>query len=205
MEVLIPIIFAVVVFGIIGMRIYNLHIVPAEQEKAKNETEGFIKCERGTATLIARNPSISKVIKIEEAKNYTIAHEPEKTHFGAVTVGGVTTGGTYTTGGYDYISNSTKSGFYNMVYGGNDHIFQIQLTDEQYKQAQKSKIAKYLNEENKQIYVHTPHSYTKFDDMMVSSMTDKNQILNYALSDKRGYPTREKCEEILAWLCGCDD
>ena len=188
---------------IMCMRIYNTAIVPMRQSSAKAKTTNLITYDESelTATLISRDPKIADIIKIVDDRNYTIKYEPKKLHVGAVSVGGITTGGTYTTGGYNYVSGSSKSGYCNLEYAGR-MITHIQLTSEQYNKAKNSIIAPYLNEKWKQIDVHAPVHYTEIEAQMVLNSI---KTTGFAGNNKKGYPSREKCEQILGWLCGVDE
>lgn len=188
----------IVCFVIIGRKLY----VALQQDAERAKAASLISYDgEFTATLIDRSPQIADIIKIVDDHNYTIKYEPEKLHVGAVSVGGVTTGGAYTTGGYNYVSGSSKSGYCNLEYAGN-MVTKIKLTSEQFDKAKKSVIAPYLNEKEKQIDVHTPVQYTEMEaKMILIGIKTTGSIGNAA---KKGYPSREKCEQILGWLCGSD-
>lgn len=159
----------------------------------------------GVLKISERKPAIAKVVKIVNDKNYTVSYEPEKIHIGAVTVGGVTTGGAYKTGGYHYVSGSEKSGKCKLVYFG-ETIWKIQLNDELFNRAKSSSISKYLIEEKKQIQVIKPVYYTESETrMMYNNLSSSGYMdMGAGLRDKakQGYPTYDKCKEIMNWICG---
>ena len=111
-------IFCVIMLGFLCYFIYNNFIWPVkekkekeEQERLAEETSAFMKYGvdgKSTLSVYKRGPEITKLVKIVDDKDIIMDYEPEKTHFGAVTVGNVTTGGTYTTGG-DYYDRGLQN------------------------------------------------------------------------------------------------
>lgn len=187
------------------LRFYNGTIVPLKRNFAKAKTASLISYNESnlTATLINRSPKIANVIKIKKDHNYTIGYKPETLHIGAASVGGVTTGGSYTTGGYNYVSGVSKSGYYNLEYDGH-MITKIKLTSEQFDMAKKSVIvAPYLNEKERQIDVHAPvQPPSEMEVKMMLNSLERTGYVGNAGNAKEGYPSKRKCEQILAWLCG---
>lgn len=165
-----------------------------EEREAKRVSAELISFDQYTLTaiLLKIDTRIWDVIKIEDSYYIYTKYEPEKLHIGAASVGGVTTGGAYKTGGYNYIAASSKSGTCYLQYDGHI-IVHIKLTDEMFKDAQKSSIAPYLDDAQKCINVHNPVQRSTSELMM----SLKNiQSTGNAGNDFRGYPSREKCEQI---------
>ena len=99
----------------------------------------------GTLHVFARDPKISRVLKIVKDRNVVTAYNPQKIHIGGVASGGVVSGGAYTTGGNYYVSHSEASGKYKLVYGGDEQIvIRIQLDDKLYQIAYAMAIGKRL-------------------------------------------------------------
>ena len=103
--------------------------------------------------LFKRDERIRDYVKVTEAHNLSVAHEPEKIHIGAVSVGGVTTGGVYKTGGYDYVKIGSKNGDGMLTYKGS-FIKTVKLSDETYKSAKKD-IPSWVNDSEKQLNLYT--------------------------------------------------
>ena len=75
-------------------------------------------------------------------------------------------------------------------------IQRIQLTDELYKEAQKTVIKEYLNDK-KQIVVEG-----ECGNIIVASQILGIHSMETQRELYKGYPTREKCQEIIDWICG---
>ena len=194
---------------ILVMYVYNKAIKPTKNEINANLTKEYVSYNNSAFTLVLkeRNQAIAKVVKIKNDKNFTVAYEPEKIHFGAATVGGITTGGAYTTGGYHYISSSEKNGLCVLEYAGN-FVSKIQLDDSLYRLAKESAIEKYLNSD-KQIQVVDPVYFSESEIQRMHSNLSSSGYMNMG-SDlmrkgKQGYPTYEKCLEIMNWICGANN
>ena len=86
----------------------------------------------------------------------------------------------------------------------NQTIFRIQLTDEQFKQAQNSNIRKYLNEQKKQIMVVEDVVYTESEQIEVLAALKASSGLNIGEAGKKGFPSYEKCVAIMNWICDND-
>ncbi|MBQ4427937.1 MAG: hypothetical protein II881_09370 [Oscillospiraceae bacterium] len=185
-------------FGII------FFIIGIKAQKGLKESEiGCYFIEKGTLVVKERKMDVGKIVTIMDDYNPVVKYEPEKLHIGAVTVGGITTGGTYTTGGNYYVAGKEKTGHYRLVCKDNT-IYKIQLSDEQFKLAQKSRINKYLNEEKKQIMVVDEVSLTASEMIEYVATAKSSGYLTGGEVGKKGFPSYEKCREILSWLCGCN-
>lgn len=165
----------------------------------------------GTLSLKNKDAVWKKYIKIVKAKNFYLGYEPEKLHYGSVSVGGVTSGGFYTTGGYNKVNATTNSGKYTMEFQGDPNITdntirRIALSEELYEEARKSNIAKYLSSSGHYIELFEKVERTKeeTDELLrnARALAMGNPLTSgLAIDDKRGYPTYEKCKEILDWIC----
>ena len=190
--------------AIIVLRVKNQVVDPIKNSVTSSKVKEYVKFDEKTATLtiLERNPEIAKAVKIVNDKNISVGYEPEKLHYGSVSVGGVTTGGFYKTGGYNTFSSSGKSGYVYLDYLGH-MIRYIQLDNQLYELAQGSSIAAYLNG-SKQIQVVNPVSLS-IDD--VKGVFDSSGHLGAGANtvmqkSKQGYPSHQKCWEILHWICG---
>lgn len=152
-----------------------------------------------------KGSKLGQLIKITKVTDVAIGHEPEKIHIGSATVGGVTTGGVYKTGGYNYYTGASYSGKYVFWFGtkSNGHeITRIFLSQDLYKKAETSSIAKYLNSMTRSIELVDVH--TKYTDLELAEL----KMFAYGQAGTshalhKAYPTYEKCAEILNWLT-CD-
>lgn len=147
----------------------------------------------------------SDFIKIVGVKNTYLGYEPKKLHYGSATVGGVTSGGFFTTGGYNKVVGETKSGKYSLRFEGKI-ISTISLSSDLYEQAKHSNIAKYINESTRRIEVFTKVQRTKEETEALLANATKLATgvaleSGMALDDWRGFPSKEKCQEIYKWLC----
>lgn len=163
-------------------------------------------------TLYLKNKGVvwKKFIKVRKVRNFHLGYEPEKLHFGSATVGGVTSGGFYTTGGYNKVVASSNSGKCELEFTGDANILNktirvIRLSDELYAEAQKADIAKYLNPTTKSIEMFDKVIRTKgeVDVLINNAMKLVNGVpltSGMAIDDTRGFPTYQKCKEILDWM-----
>lgn len=146
--------------------------------------------------VIKRGNVFSEILEIKKVVDQVTRYEPEKLHFGAATVGGVTTGGTYKTDGYNYVVGTRETGKYSLVYE-KDAVQTIRLPPELIEAAKQSAIKEYVNSSG--VIKVIPPTSGSIPDYLVGK-TDlamlylKEQMLS-------NYPTREKCQAILDWLC----
>lgn len=195
-------IFVILFFGFIAclwLRTWNLTVKPAVQELQRNKMYDKARYDKETFTLhlYCRGPEIASHFKIKDDKNLEISYRPLQVHVGTASVGGVTTGGVYTTGDYHYVSGEHKNGLCRLEYTG-EILVRIQLSDELYKDAKKSSIQKYLNAD-KQIEVIQPKARSYEEIKLAHHLMTTT---GYAGNDyyKKGYPTYQKCKEILDWI-----
>ena len=165
----------------------------------------------GSLHLKKRGPFWKDFVKVKKAENVFLGYEPEKLHYGSVTTGGVTSGGFYKTGGYNKFVTTTVPDKYTMKYIGRDingeTIRSIVLSEELYKEARNSSIAKYLTpSSNCIVLIGKTHlsqeQANSFVENAVNLATNTPITSNVYVADKSGYPSREKCMEILNWMCG---
>ncbi len=169
----------------------------------KKEQAGCTFIEEGTLEIKERKPEVANVVKIQTDYDAIVKYEPVKLHVGAVTVGEVTSGGAFTTGGYNYLAGTKKNGKYKLTAFGQT-IRRIQLSDEQYLSAKQSNIAKYLNDKHQiEVIVHVYRTDEEMRSMIQN--LQKSSYLYGGETMKKGYPSYEKCKEIMDWLCGLND
>ena len=191
------------VIGLIPL-VLGAQIVKGNKKKMAIKESGlrFID-ESGTLEIKERKPEVANVVKIQTDYDAIVKYEPVKLHVGAVTVGEVTSGGAFTTGGYNYLAGTKKNGKYKLTAFGQT-IRQIQLSDEQYLSAKQSNIAKYLNDKHQiEVIVHVYRTDEEMRSMIQN--LQKSSYLYGGETMKKGYPSYEKCMEIMDWLCGLND
>lgn len=197
-------------------------ITKDDEKKAKENAElrkNYISKSKYTGNglilyLNERNPIVRTGFAIKKSTDDTITKVPEKLHVGAVTVGGVTTGGTYKTGGYNEVS-SKHNGLFELQYEGRN-VSRIELSYSLLEEAQKSSISKYLCDvegilgnasySDRQIYstlYNLDERYIMVVDYVPSTMNQYHELKS-GINRKYGYPTYEKCLEILNWISGED-
>lgn len=148
-----------------------------------------------TLFIKKRLPQFADSFTIERVMLTPMSYNPEKYIFTSATVGGITTGGIDKVGGNYVSGKKVDSGKCELKYLG-QKIQRIQLTAELYKEAQKSAIKKYLNDK-KQIVLEDETSggvVISAQLLGVHSLTTQQMLY-------KGYPTREKCQEIIDWIC----
>ncbi len=152
-------------------------------------------------SIIKRGNMLRSVIRIQEVTEREKEYAPEKLHLGAVTVGGVTTGGIYKTGGV-YDGKAIETGKYALVYNG-IRIEKIKLPPELKKMAEESDIKQYLDGSGAIEVVGDIQM--DVSDMRALQALEHTHPGAYAIYLQKlswtRYPTREKCKEILDWLC----
>ena len=128
-------------------------------------------------------PVLTNCLKIVEARDIITKYEEEKTHFGAVTVGGVTTGGTYKTGGYSYNTVGEKNGYYLLLYYGSP-VCRVEFTNEEVIQkCKKSNAGSHLYGNSIQIYDPEVAKYSPHTPPSKES------------------PSYKMCKDVLDFLC----
>lgn len=194
--------------AVIAFAIYKVVTI----QKAYNSIKDCFSPSGGTLRIDSRGDVWKQFIKIKKVKNTYLGYEPEKLHYGSATVGGVTSGGFYTTGGYNKVVATTDSGKYELEFTGDANMLdktirRIVLSDRMYAEAEKSNIAKYLNPATKSIEMYNKVIRTKqeVDALLNNAMKLVNGVpltSGMAIDDTRGFPTYEKCKEVLDWMCG---
>lgn len=160
----------------------------------------------GSLSIDRRDSKYSNLIAIKPHKLQQHSYNPEKLHYGSVTVGGVTSGGFYKMGG-NYYSKDYSDGKYKLVYKTinqngqvmEDVIKKITLSDKLTEQALNSNIKNYVSG-NSIIVVEDINGSAEVAALMrTGQRTAAVNLLE--VEQAKGYPSKEKCEEILNWLC----
>lgn len=154
----------------------------------------------GILKLEERNSNFDVLLTIEKHRHYDIKYKPEEYKYIGVSGRGVSVGEVIQTGGYNYISNSEKTGKYCFNYCG-DPVNKIELTDALLEKAKNSNISKYIKDNY--IIVYDSDAVQIPDYVAKSLLTGSTDAMNLASSyTAMGYPTYSKCEEIKNWICG---
>ena len=136
-----------------------------------------------------------------------IKYNEEKIHIGSASVGGVTTGGVYKTGG-DYSVKDLSSDRYELIFRkplnlnvcDETPIKTIRLSDQLVKKAQGTPVEKYIRNYNKIEVVWDVKGSKAVSDLARMGMTAQAVSLLSA-EQAEGYPTLEKCNAIIDFLC----
>ena len=201
-------------FFIIGIILFIIGLIGRviSSSAKKTQTLAYATYNKDSMTLNVnrRGPVMNTILSITEAKNLHLKETPVEVRYAGATVGGVSTGGFYTVGGETVITGSQSSGKWMLNYIDKEigtgaltqdkktlrMIGKIQLTPALYEQAKKSNISKYLSGNNT-IQVIDSLNLTESEAGFAArnfNSTAAQDIL------KKGYPSREKCQEILNWL-----
>lgn len=148
-----------------------------------------------TLSIKKQTSQFADSFTIEKVMLTPMSYNPEKYIFTSATVGGITTGGIDKVGGNYVSGKKVDSGKCELKYFG-QKIQRIQLTDKLYKEAKKSAIKKYLNDK-KQIVVENE---TDGSAVISAQLFGIHSLTTQEMLHK-GYPSREKCKEIIAWIC----
>lgn len=161
----------------------------------KQELEQYANIRYGVVSLTKRDSRFIKAFSIDRDMITPMSYNPEKYIYTSATVGGITTGGIDKVGGNYVKGKELHSGKFVLNYYG-EKVERIQLTDKLYKQAQKSPIKKYLDGVNQIVVEEKADGAAIVAAMMLGAFSADGQILRHD-----GYPTYEKCREIIAWIC----
>lgn len=179
------------------------------------KAEAKLKCRikinnqwRGYYTLYVeeQNELFLNIVKMYPHKVNQYRKRPIKLHIGSATVGGVTTGGVYTTGGDTtkscYRSEKMELKYTHWTGAGCETVLisQIVLSRALTEKAEKSKISSYLNGDTIQVIEKVEHSGYVYAALQLGYTTEAVNQSN--AEDAKGYPSGEKCENIIRWLCG---
>ncbi len=163
----------------------------------------------GTTLYInKRDKALRAIFKTKAHEVGSIEHIPEKYIYTSATVGGITTGGISKVGGYDEV-NQFKIARRDLLYLTRNEnaanilehrIEKIHLANDLMEEAKKSPIKDYLKG-NDIIVVEQIKPSDGYIALMQAGMT--NQAASLASAEASlGYPTPEKCNAIIDWICG---
>lgn len=194
---------------------YIKKLVKTDSGRQQTMTSATYNPSRKTLNVYRRSATIGSSVVINEAGYF--GRTPMQLHYGSASSGGVTTGGFYTTGGDLQMSSSLRSGRYELDYvsssvpgvfraGKKEYalIEKIALTPDLYEEAKKSKIAGFLNNDDKSIQVvKTSEQVLKaglVSEQEIKAAAGNPESLTAQNLNLRRYPTRSECLEILNWL-----
>lgn len=179
--------------------------------KVKQAKEALKVCrfEGDTLYVDEQSPALSKVLHFSELKVKQYKYNPEKIHFGAVTVGGVTTGGTYKTGG-DYSNSDHAVGRYELVYTAymgawsvvEGKVKRIVISDSLKEKAKQSSILQCLkgNEITVVYSINAASNQQVHDLIRLGYKTEAVNLMK--MIEATGYPDKERGNAISELLCG---
>lgn len=167
-----------------------------------------------TLHIKEQNKLFATVMKIKNHEVAQYQNDPLKVHVGAATVGGVTTGGVYTTGGglsqtdyndgrsvliYKQVVKPKENEVHLTTFISETELKSIVLSDELARKAKQSEIKEYLKGNTIEIVQEVKPSNIVAELMsMGQNLRAANQL---SMEQAAGYPSRKKCEKIIAWLC----
>lgn len=169
----------------------------------ESSVSDFAKMENyGELKVFRTGKPLAKAIKIVDDKDAVVKYEPKKIHIGAATVGSVTTGGVYTTGGFNYLAGTAKNGLYRLEFAGK-MITKINVSPRLRSTVRNSVVSKYLDN-SCNICVVDDVFLSENEQREVITSLNASSGLNVGNAGKKGYPSFEKCVEIMNWLSGND-
>lgn len=182
------------------------------------EAEAILKgcrIEGTTLHVEEQNEAFSTVLTMKRHEISSYDRNPVKVHVGAATVGGFTTGGAYTTGGgisktsygsgraeliYKHVRKPKENEVLIGTFIDESKVKSIVLSDELAQKARSSEIKEYLRGNTIRIVEDVkPSNY--FTQLMASGQ-NLAAVSQLSLEESAGYPTQEKCQKIIDWLCG---
>lgn len=162
--------------------------------------------------LVIKNrcPENVAAFGVKDYKRQNYSDVPAKLVYTGASVGGITTGGVHISGGYTSVSNGIKSGkcillysWYNGKEVETGDVETIAVSNNSGASYNSSKISKYVR--NKKIIVVDDKAKKKmagslaYLKMNARSVTTLNMYEDAIIED---YPSKEKCLEIVSWICG---
>lgn len=160
-----------------------------------------------------QNEAFSSFLKMKRHEVSEYQRDAVKVHVGAATVGGFTTGGAYTTGG-GISKTSYGDGRVELIYRhvrkpkenekgifiDESKVKNIALSDELAEKARNSEIKEYLH--GNTIRIVEDVRISNYVAQLMASGQNLAAASQLSLEQSAGYPTQEKCQKIIDWLCG---
>lgn len=176
-------------------------IYPIKQANAQDTASKLESCltfdeKTNVLHLHSQHPKIEKIVKMERYEILHTGYQPETVTYTSVTVGNVTTGGVSHNDAYKYISGTSKTEKYKLVYLGKE-IKTIKLCNSTVrKKAEQIGLQEYMNSNGDIMVVKGVRVSREAAQMALSGYYSpmQNELLP-------GYPTEDKCRKILDFLC----
>lgn len=176
-------------------------IYPIQEENAKNTAGKLVSCitydeKTRVLKLHGFHRHIGKIIKMQRYQILHTGYQPEKTTYTSVTVGNVTTGGVSREEAYKYISGTSNTDKYQLMYVGKE-IKRIQLcSDDVKREALQLGLDEYMNRDGEIVVVENRHISREAAQAALAGFYSpmQNEILP-------GYPDKGKCSRIRDFLC----
>lgn len=200
---IVVIVFLIGILVIMILCIYNKGIKPAINDYKINSLFKYASLPANNEMFLRRRgQKLAKAIKIVDDKHDIIRYKPEEHIYTGATVGGITMGSVNKVGGYNYVSGTKQTGKYQIYYAG-ELIKSITLDSDLYNIAKNSKIAKYIDGHKIIIVESVISPATRL--LAGSGQKDMaKQMMSIDSSHGYGFPSYEKCIEIVNWICGID-
>lgn len=195
------VIFGLVIFGIWGLFIYNTSIYPMIEQHRQQTAQKLESCisfdkSAHVLNLYDFHPKISQVVQMQRYEILHTGYQPETITYTSVTVGNVTTGGVSKNDAYKYISGTSKTDKYQLVYLGNE-IKTIKLCNPKVRsKAEQMGLKEYMNPNGDIVVVREIKVSREAAQMALAGYY--SQMQNEMLP---GYPDEAKCRKILNFVC----
>lgn len=211
MEILIGCLVLIVIGSIVG-------IVNTQKANKIKAAEALLKNCKLDGKVLYIDQQNKLFLTVLTTKAHVVSEykrDPLKIHVGAATVGGVTTGGVYTTGGgisqtdlkdgkveliYKQIDKPKANEVHLTTFISENEVHEIVLSTELAEKAKKSEIKEYLH--GNTIMVVEKIKPSAYCAQLMKSGQSLAAASQLKLEQSEGYPTREKCQAIINWLCG---
>lgn len=162
----------------------------------ERELKQYATFSDGVLKLTKCSPQFSTAFHISQVMHTPMSYNPARYIYTSATVGGITTGGIDKVGG-NYVRSGKQidSGKCELQYWG-QKVKQIQLTSELYEKAQNSSIKKYLNADKQIVVEQKANGGAVLAIQIYGTHSMEAQEMMHD-----GYPSEQKCREIIDWIC----
>ena len=190
------------VFLFIGSLVGVYHTHNGNKIKRAEALLSSCSLEGKTLHISAQNKLFATVMEIKKHDVAQYANDPLKVHVGAATGGGLSQTD-YNDGRavliYKQVVKPKENEVHLTTFISETEVKKIVLSDELARKAKQSRIKEYLNGNTIEVVREVKPSNVVAELMrMGQSLRAVNQL---SMEEAAGYPSRAKCEAIIAWLC----